>query len=72
MRFRSGILGGFGSFRDRGFQTTSKLATRQQDAASTPETLQTDVGTQAYDDPIRATAWMRFSEPEDIRHLKVG
>jgi hypothetical protein len=71
MRFRSGILGGFSGFRDRGFQTTGKFTTRQQDAPSATETLQTDVGTQAHHDPIGAAARMRLSEPEHICHLKV-
>jgi hypothetical protein len=71
MRFRSGILGGFGGFRDCGFQTTSEFATRQKNAPPTAETLQTDVSAQPHHHPIRAPAGMRLSEPQHIRHLKV-
>ncbi len=53
-------------------QAPSDFPPGHQDAAATTEALQSDVGAQAYDDPISTAAWMGFAKTQDIIHLQIG
>jgi Flp pilus assembly pilin Flp len=49
-----------------------EFAPREQHLPPASQALDPDVGAQAHDYPVRASARMRLSQAEDILHLKIG
>src|SRR3990172_6939796 len=53
-------------------QASGDIAPREEDAPAAAETLQPDVGPESNDDPVRASARMRFAQAQHILHLQLG
>src|SRR3990170_8312477 len=53
-------------------ETTGDIPTRQKNPTTAAQAFEADVGPQADDDPVRASARMRLAQPQHVIHPQVG